>query len=111
MTMAGGVLMDPTSSETSTTDEGPSDVRGQLTIDGERKSGVYGAYWSVVITPDGDLPPGHASLSDKVWARTGLPPIDSATTARVTARRNASGRWNVIEVDAGPRTLIAIPAT
>ncbi len=103
--------MDPISSETSTTDEGPSDIRGQLTIDGERKSGVYGAYWSVVIRPDGDLPPVHATLSEKVWARTGLPPIDSATTARVTARRNAGGRWNVIEVDAGPRALIGIPAT
>ena len=73
-------------------DQGPSGIRGQLNIDGERKNGVYGAYWSVVIAPDDEAPLVHATLSDKIWTRAGLPPINSASTARVTARRNAGGR-------------------
>jgi hypothetical protein len=82
-----------------------------MTIDGDRKSGVYGAYWNVVITPDGDLPPVRATLSEKVWAKAALPLPDTTTSVRVTARRNASGRWNVTDAEAALKKLKAITAT
>jgi hypothetical protein len=105
-TVTGGAFMDPISTEISTSpDLSSSDVRSHLTIDGDRKRGVYGAYWSIVIAPDGNLPPIRATLSEKVWAKAGLPPPDSTTGVRVTARRNANGRWNVTEVEAGLREL------
>ena len=86
-------------------DDQRNEVSGRLKIDGDRKTGVYGAFWNVTIIPDDDLPPVQATLSEKVWARLGIPPPVATTDVRVKARRNTNGRWNVIHVDTGPSEL------
>lgn len=103
--------MRPISAAPSAPDDDRTEVDGRLTIDGARKNGVYGAFWNVTITPDHDLPPVQATLSEKVWGRLGLPAPDAATSVRVTARRNANGRWNVTHVEAGPGELKCALAT
>jgi hypothetical protein len=80
-------------------------------IEGDRKTGVYGAYWNVTIAPDDMSSPIQGTLSEKVWAKTGLPPPDSTTHAKATAKQNTNGRWNVVNVDAGSKELRGVLAT
>jgi len=88
-----------------------SEINGWLTIDNDRKTGVYGVYWNITITPEDGSSPVQGTLSEKIWARTGLPSPDSTIHVQATAKLNANDRWNVTSVDAGPKNLTEVSAT
>jgi hypothetical protein len=97
--------MAPSSAAASPPDGRRGEISGRLTIDGERREGLYGAYRHVTVTPV------HATLSEKVRATAALPSPDATMEVRALARQNANGRWNVIRIEAGPRELKGVLTT